>query len=255
MPTKLIMRRMAFLYFSTSLGCHFLLVLGGFFLSQNPKASFFKQEETKIEVELIYRQIVEQDKTDSLEDKESEKLFLSAVDKRVKIQTKASRIGSFQNQERGGRSFTKKIGAGLGPAWTLSSQNSQTSQTDDFLKNIREGDQTHLNTKSYVFYTYYHQIRMKLRPIWNRRIREAYYKGLAYNKQNLFSRFRMTKLIVLLDQRGAIFRIEVVQSSGSSFVDQAAVESFYEVAPFPNPPQQIQNEGQVRFEWSFIVEA
>ena len=241
-------------YFFISLASHLFLFLGLFLVSYEQSVVSKKD---LIEVELVQRQIVEQDKNSFSQEAPLEKVFLSASDRKVQVQTKAFSVGAFKNVKQTVSRKKSVLGKGLGPAWSQNSpsQNSQKSQTDDFLKDIQEGSETQINTKSYAFYTYYHQIRNRLRPIWNRRIREAYYKALSFHNRNVFSSTRLTKLIVFLDKTGAVSRIEVVESSGSHLVDKAAVEAFYEVAPFPNPPEQIQKQGEIQIEWSFVVEA
>jgi hypothetical protein len=130
---------------------------------------------------------------------------------------------------------------------------SVVSSTDDFLKDIKTGDMTHLNTVEYKYYGFFHRIREKLSPIWNRALTE---------KSNLFQRLGkriiskdgvMTSLIVSLNLKGEIVFIRIKSSCGIKELDDVAIESFLKAAPFSNPPKGLLVLGRLILEWGFVV--
>jgi protein TonB len=64
----------------------------------------------------------------------------------------------------------------------------------------------------------------------------------------------ITRVLVTLDDGGKIRKIARISSSGVVELDEAAIESFEQAAPFPNPPKGIiEPDGLVRIRWDFIL--
>ncbi|MEI7440612.1 MAG: energy transducer TonB, partial [bacterium] len=64
---------------------------------------------------------------------------------------------------------------------------------------------------------------------------------------------KITSLVVKLDSKGFIKDIEKIGLSGIERFDQAAIQSFYEAAPFPHPPQEMLKDGTLDIRWDFVV--
>jgi protein TonB len=129
------------------------------------------------------------------------------------------------------------------------------SATDDYLEDISIGANTLLNTKEFVFYSFYERIREKIAHTWRNQLSgeldQIFARGdnLAYD--------RKTKVQVDLDRNGQLKNITIINSSGVTELDRAAVSAFKLAAPFPNPPQGMINtdDNGVSIRWDFVVMA
>jgi TonB family protein len=67
---------------------------------------------------------------------------------------------------------------------------------------------------------------------------------------------KITKLVITLDNKGVLIKVQVMGSTGLQDLDDAAVEAFQLAAPFPNPPKGIVDaDGTIKIRWDFILEA
>ena len=65
------------------------------------------------------------------------------------------------------------------------------SKSDDYLKNVEDGPQTLLNTKEFVYYSYYARIKEKLRQHWESKIKDKIARALRQGRcQSLYFRRR-----------------------------------------------------------------
>lgn len=126
------------------------------------------------------------------------------------------------------------------------------SSTSDHIENIPLGDLTHLNTIEYKFFGYYHRIRQKLEGFWGRSVQEKA-EQLASGGRALASEEHFTALRIVMNSSGEIVDVVILGSSGVKELDDAAVESFNEAGPFPNPPKGLVVNGRVTIEWGFVV--
>lgn len=130
------------------------------------------------------------------------------------------------------------------------------SATDDHLKNVATGMQTVLSTREFVYYSYYNRIKDKLRQYWEPKIKEKMERIIRQGRQIASSSDRITKIVIILDTKGTLVRVQVIGPSGVQDLDEAAVEAFRAAAPFPNPPKGIADpDGSIRIRWDFILEA
>ena len=135
-------------------------------------------------------------------------------------------------------------------------QQAQTvSSTNDYLEDIPLGDVTHLNTAEYKFYGFYHRIRQKLEQFWGRSLEDKAQEMLKKGRRLPGSEEMITALQIVLDSEGEIRAIKVLGSSGVKELDDAAIESFNEAGPFPNPPKDLLENGLVTLEWGFVVKS
>lgn len=126
------------------------------------------------------------------------------------------------------------------------------SSTNDYLPDVPLGDLTHLNTVEFKYYGFYHRIRQKLEQFWGRSIQEKA-QALLKSGRTIASDNLVTALVVVMDEAGDIVDIKVRGSSGVKELDDAAIESFNDAGPFPNPPKDLVSNGRVTIEWGFVV--
>ncbi|MCH2534462.1 MAG: TonB family protein [Bdellovibrionales bacterium] len=223
------------------------------------------------------KQIVEQ-KGSINEEIDPEAEFLSEKNQKVKEQTQAKNKGYFKNGQTGKpqpqkeannhKSLYEKNKAKFSnnpfaPKLELQKMAKSARQrqgtpnaTDDHLKDIALGMETYLNTREYVYYTYYNRIKSQLRQYWGPNVRK---KVEALVRQGRFvasTSSRVTKLVIVLNNKGDLVKIQVMDRSGLRDLDDAAIEAFRAAAPFPNPPKgMVEKDGKIRIKWDFILEA
>lgn len=237
-------------------------------------------------------QIVEQ--KDRINDEVDEKTkFLSAFDQKVEKQTRAERSGKFSNTTKGGkkeegqkdaeknpdamdeiaekptkkspkrdagelpslRDLSPKYALDPGPKAPDAKENGDPSQTDDYLKDVNTSMQTLLSTREFVYYTYYARIKEAIRQHWEPDVREKV-KIIYRQGRNIASaRDRITQVMVTLDAKGDLIKVDVLNESGVDQLDDAAVEAFRSAAPFPNPPKgMVEADGTIKIRWDFVLE-
>lgn len=131
----------------------------------------------------------------------------------------------------------------------------RVSSTNDHLIDIPLGDVTNLNTVEYKYYGFYHRIRQKLEQFWGRSLEEKSRQLAKAGRQVASSEEHVTALQITLDDEGEILAIKVLGTSGIRELDDAAIESFNEAGPFPNPPKGLIVDGKVTLEWGFVVKS
>ncbi len=130
------------------------------------------------------------------------------------------------------------------------------SATDDYLPDVEDSNETLLNTKQFVYYSFYARIKDQLRLYWSQHLKKAFEQRYQVGEQALVDRDLITKLTIQLRADGALNKVFVVSSSGYPDVDDAAVKAFEQASPFPNPPAgMIEKDGSVKLRWDFIVQA
>jgi TonB family protein len=133
------------------------------------------------------------------------------------------------------------------------SQNLTPPEVTDYLPNVKEKEKTALNTREFVFFSFYERMKKRLGMFWTpaleRKFQKMYYANVEVDDRDL-----VTKLIIVLDNEGNIKRIEKLESSGFVDLDNAAVEAFTRAAPFSNPPKGILDDDEtVVIKWDFIL--
>lgn len=237
------------------------------------------------------KQIVQTEER-GLKEKPIKRAFLGKKDNRVERETMAKHIDLFNKAAKGNANFDAKKSAqtqsqkkslknvklsdlGIGSPKTLSPQkflkkqsvaakkglktgdrNSRgLSSSNDFVKDVTLSDFTQLNTVEFKYYGFYHRIRQKLEQFWGRSIQEkaeAIYKS---GRRLPASDNYTTSLQVTLNAKGEIVAVNIKSPSGVKELDDAAIESFNQAGPFPNPPKDLVRNGRAVIEWGFVVKS
>jgi len=232
--------------------------------------------EERINLKILYqknkRQIVRSE--DSPDKTPRDEAYLSDKTRSFDRQTRARNIDVFKSSAKGanGKSSVKDLDlSDLSPKedlnpfakaakeyaqskkGTKSADNSRSiSSTNDYIEEVPLGDLTELNTVEYKYYGFYHRIRQKLEQFWGRSIQETA-ENLMQEGRSIASEDHITSLIVVMNSAGKIIEVTVQGSSGVREFDDAAIRSFNEAGPFPNPPKDLIVDGRVRIEWGFVV--
>jgi TonB family protein len=124
--------------------------------------------------------------------------------------------------------------------------------TNDYLKDIDEGDDTALNSKRWKFASFFNRIKRAVADHWRPDVeyRRRDPSGNVYGLRD-----RITVLRVSLKPDGSLAGVLVEQPCGVDFLDDEAITAFREAQPFPNPPRQLIDEsGTIQFRFAFIFE-
>lgn len=132
----------------------------------------------------------------------------------------------------------------------------ETSQTLDSVREVQKGPRTMLNSREFIYYSYYSRIKDRLHQYWEPKIRAKMIKVLRSGRQLASSRDRVTSVVIILNEKGLLEQIQLMESSGLRDLDDGALEAFQAAAPFPNPPKGIEDaDGKIRIRWSFVIES
>jgi protein TonB len=126
-------------------------------------------------------------------------------------------------------------------------------QSNDFLEDIPLGDFTKLNTQEFEFYGFYHRIRQKLEQFWGRNIQDQADKIFKSGRSLASDTNHITALEIELNHNGEIVKVDIKSASGIRELDSAAIETFNQAGPFPNPPAKMLKGGKAKIKWSFVV--
>lgn len=236
------------------------------------------------------KQIVEQEDKQINDEIDANAKFLSRFNQKVTEETKARKSGAFRNATGEGvakKTQTQKAPQEVHPEVAKKTVPAQEidhkgglptlsqlkprfewekvevgvanpgveSQSDDHLKEVKEGPQTLLSSREFVYYSYYARIKDRLRMFWEPKIKDKIRK-IFMSGRHIASESRTTSLVITLDRGGKLVRVQVLGESGLKDLDDAAIEAFQAAAPFPNPPQGIiESDGTIKIRWDFVLEA
>lgn len=128
--------------------------------------------------------------------------------------------------------------------------------TNDRLVDVDDSLITKLNTKEYKYYGYYHRMRLQLNQWWQPKVREKITRIIRRDRNIASESDKVTRLVIILDNKGALVKVQVIGESGFRDLDDAAIEAFRAAAPFPNPPKGIiEADGTVKIRWDFVIES
>ncbi len=123
-----------------------------------------------------------------------------------------------------------------------------------YIQGMKEGEFSALNTKEFVFYSYFERVRKQLDQAWQPILRENVHRLLKSGRHLASNSDFVTRALVTMNQKGEILRIQVLEESGTQDLDQAAIDALNKAGPYPNPPKGlIDSMGHVEIRWDFIL--
>lgn len=124
----------------------------------------------------------------------------------------------------------------------------------EYIKGLKDADETALNTREYVFFSYFQRIRERLDQAWRPLLRDHIEKIYRKGRQIASDREHTTRTLVVLNLQGEIVRVQVLEESGTQDLDSAAIQAFNKAGPFPNPPKGlVESDGTIRIRWDFVL--
>lgn len=238
------------------------------YLSQNePTEVTFIEEPTGKRQSVV----TETEKADLMEKFKSQADFLAQFTKRVKEQLKARKSGETKNsngntpqqnsnQERQATEQATKADQESGETQKKSEMPlgrnivMGESSIAEKIPGIREVAFNALNTDQFTYYTFYARMNEQVRFRWIRQIRSFIDSLSQAQLIELAKRERVTRVEIILDDKGAILDSIVHFTSGYKPLDQAAAQAFAEAAPFRNPPRgMVEADGKIHLFYEFYV--
>jgi TonB family protein len=145
---------------------------------------------------------------------------IEPIQKNKKVEVKAQNIEPIQKQA------SKEVKLNFS---YLQFSNMLNSASNDYLKDVKEGDYTDLNTLAYEYTGYFMKIKNKVSKTWN--------PAGAYEKYDPFRKIygikdRYTILLITIDKKGYLKNIKIQKSSGLSFLDNEAIGAFEKAQPY-----------------------
>ena len=129
-----------------------------------------------------------------------------------------------------------------------------TGTPQDYIRGLKESESTALNTREFMFYSYFQRIRERLDYAWNRTLQDRLGRMFRSGRYLASDREHTTKVLVTLNGVGQITQVQVVEDSGTRDLDDVAVKSFNDAGPFPNPPRgMISSTGTIQIRWDFVL--
>jgi TonB family protein len=148
----------------------------------------------------------------------------------------ARRLAEKERSHRPGR-FTERLGR-------------VKSALENFIPEVRPGNQTALNTRAAPFAAFIARMHRNIHELWGFGFLEDLETKPASNPLN--NPTLVTKLEIVLNGDGTIAKITIVGASGLMQFDVAAIDAVYSAGPFPDPPREIRSgNGKIYIHWTF----
>lgn len=134
------------------------------------------------------------------------------------------------------------------------SQTGEAIHGGDYVQGIKEGEASALNTKEFVFYSYFARVRRQLDSTWQPLLRQQIGKVRRKGRNLASNTDYVTRTVVTLDAKGSVLRVQLLEESGTTDLDKAAIDALNNAGPYPNPPKGlVDDSGQVQIRWDFIL--
>jgi TonB family protein len=124
------------------------------------------------------------------------------------------------------------------------------SSLENFIPEVRPGNQTALNTRAAPFAAFVARMHRSIHVLWGFGALEDWDElgsSSPLNNPNL-----LTTLEMVLNSDGTIDKVTIVKASGYLPYDTAAIDTAFQAGPFPDPPREIRSaNGKIYVHWRF----
>jgi TonB family protein len=120
----------------------------------------------------------------------------------------------------------------------------------DAVDDVEEGEGTFLNTFEFKYAGYFNRVKRDVSNFWRPmpKLRQRDPTGKIYSHRD-----RKTILNVVLDNEGYVISVNIKSSCGVDFLDKEAIDAFWKVQQFPNPPKGMIKDGKIKFNFGFHI--
>jgi TonB family protein len=124
------------------------------------------------------------------------------------------------------------------------------SPLENFIPEVKPGNQTALNTRAAPFAAYIARMHRSIHKLWGFGQLEDWDEMSGSSPVN--NPALMTELEIVLNRDGTIDKVGIVRSSGLGEYDAAAMDAAYSAGPYPDPPREIRSgNGKIYVHWRF----
>jgi TonB family protein len=129
------------------------------------------------------------------------------------------------------------------------------STYSQYLPDTEDGPVTALNTERFVFASFFNRLEDRFVPIWQRNFRDTISRMPADEQRRIFSQPRwVTQVEILLNKEGYVQRVNILNGSGSTPLDNDAARAFQENQYYPNPPKQmVKQDGHIHLLYNIAL--
>jgi TonB family protein len=124
------------------------------------------------------------------------------------------------------------------------------SALENFIPEVKPGNQTALNTRAAPFAAYIARMHRSIHKLWGFGALEDWDElgsSSPLNNPNL-----LTTLELVLNGDGTVDKVTIVKGSGYLGYDAAAMDVAYSAGPYPDPPRAIRSKnGKIYVHWRF----
>jgi TonB family protein len=124
------------------------------------------------------------------------------------------------------------------------------SSLENFIPEVRPGNQTALNTRAAPFAAFVARMHRSIHLLWGFGALEDWDElgsSSPLNNQNL-----LTTLEMVLNSDGTVDKVTIVKASGYLPYDTAAIDTAFAAGPYPDPPREIRSaNGKIYVHWRF----
>jgi TonB family protein len=121
---------------------------------------------------------------------------------------------------------------------------------ENFIPEVRPGNQTALSTRAHPFALYIAQMHQNIHQLWGYGFLPDMDNKPARHPMNDMSLWVMIEIVLRPD--GSIAKATVARTSGALSFDVAALDTVFSAAPYPPPPSAIRSaDGNVYLHWRF----
>lgn len=127
-------------------------------------------------------------------------------------------------------------------------------QGGQYIQGLKQGETSALNTKEFIFFSYFERVRKQLDQTWQPLVRSQIERIYKSGRHLASETDFVTRTMITINQRGEIVRVQLLQESGAIDLDAAAVNALNKAGPYPNPPKGLLDEnGNAQIRWDFIL--
>jgi TonB family protein len=124
------------------------------------------------------------------------------------------------------------------------------SALENFIPEVRPGNQTALNTRAAPFAAFIARMHRNIHELWGFGFLEDLDRQPMSNPLN--NPALMTKLEIVLNGDGTIAKVTIIKASGLVQFDVAAIDAVYSAGPYADPPREIRSaNGKIYIHWTF----
>jgi TonB family protein len=124
------------------------------------------------------------------------------------------------------------------------------SSLENFIPEVRPGNQTALNTRAAPFAAFVARMHRSIHLLWGFGALEDWDElgsSSPLNNPNL-----LTTLEMVLNADGTVDKVTIVRASGYLPYDTAAIDTAFSAGPYPDPPRDIRSaNGKIYIHWRF----